>query len=270
MSSLSISKAWDESRAILTRDGKLIAAVATALIGLPTMISTLIAPSAAQEVRQAFEPKDAIVLALTLFMLAGQLAIVRLALAPSMTVGAAIAHGFRRMPMLLLALVMLMLALFFPFGMAATMAGISFEPGIAPNGTAVLILFVFLIILAFVGVRMMVSSAVASAEAAGPVQIIRRSWRLTAGHFWKLFGFILMFFVAALVAVLAIGAAVGAIVALLMGPVEPLSASALVVGLAQGIFNAALTAVLAVMTARIYVQLSGRESVTGAEAVAEA
>jgi hypothetical protein len=54
---------------------------------------------------------------------------------------------------------------------------------------------------------------------------------------------------------------VAALVArLLLGPVEPLSVAALLVSLVSAIANAAVVTVLTVMLARIYVQLSGRES----------
>jgi hypothetical protein len=44
----------------------------------------------------------------------------------------------------------------------------------------------------------------------------------------------------------------------LIGPVAPLSASALVVAIVLALLNAGLTVFLAVMLARIYVQLAGR------------
>ena len=45
MQALSISRAWEESRALLLRDGKLYAAVALALISLPTAVAALVNPS---------------------------------------------------------------------------------------------------------------------------------------------------------------------------------------------------------------------------------
>ena len=49
MASLSISKAWDESKAILAHDGRLIASVALALVALPTAITGLIDPKVDNE-----------------------------------------------------------------------------------------------------------------------------------------------------------------------------------------------------------------------------
>src|SRR5919112_640952 len=44
MRGLSISAAWEETRDILTRDGRLLTTVALALIALPAAINTLINP----------------------------------------------------------------------------------------------------------------------------------------------------------------------------------------------------------------------------------
>jgi hypothetical protein len=45
---------------------------------------------------------------------------------------------------------------------------------------------------------------------------------------------------------------------LALGPLEPMSGSALVVALAQALVNAAVSSLFAVMVARIYLQLTGR------------
>ena len=110
----------------------------------------------------------------------------------------------------------------------------------------------------------MMTAPVASAEPVGPVALIKRSWQLTAGHFWRLFGFLVLFFVAGMIVIFAIEAVVGIVSRLMTGPtVEPMSVSALIVALVRAVLNAALITVLAVMLARIYFQLAGR---TGAEA----
>src|SRR5206468_914506 len=113
----------------------------------------------------------------------------------------------------------------------------------------------------FAGVRMVMSAPVASAEQSGPITIIKRSLVLTSGHWWELFGFLLLFFVGAVVVLIGVGAAVGVVVTLLFGPVEPMSASALIVALVQAVINAVVTTLFAVMLARIYVQLAGRGDV---------
>jgi hypothetical protein len=102
------------------------------------------------------------------------------------------------------------------------------------------------------------SSPVASLEDVGPIAILRRSWTLTAGHWWPLFGFLLVFVIGAGVLLLAVGAAIGSVVVLLMGPIHPLSASALIIALVQSLVSAAVTTLFAVMLTRIYLQLTDR------------
>jgi hypothetical protein len=124
-----------------------------------------------------------------------------------------------------------------------------------PAATAVALLYAGLII--FLGVRLILSSPVASAEPLGPIGILQRSWRLTAGHWWVLFGFVLIILVCAIVLLLAIGAAAGVVIGLLIGSVQPMSGGALILALIQSLVSASITTLFAVMLARIYVQLTG-------------
>lgn len=126
---------------------------------------------------------------------------------------------------------------------------------------AALALLAIMVLAIFLGVRMLMGTPVASAEHIGPIAIIKRSWALTSGKWWKLFGFLMALFIAAAVLMLAIGAVAGSVLTIALGPIESMSVSALLIGLVQGLFNAAFTALFAVMIARLYVQLSGRDAV---------
>ena len=120
-------------------------------------------------------------------------------------------------------------------------------------------LILFLALMLYLAARMLMTSPVASAEAAGPVTILKRSWALTRGHAGKLLGFLLLFLVALVVVLTAVGVMVGLFARGVFGEVEPLSAAALVIGLVQGLLSAAATTVFAVMLARIYLQLKGAD-----------
>lgn len=263
MRDLSISRAWEEARALMTRDGRLIASLALAVIALPVAISGLVNP---RGVSDASTPMwvDLVVLACSLVVLAGQLALIRLALAPSITVGEAIAHGFRRMPIYLVVAVLIAVAL-----LAAAMPLLALlvaarvpldQASLIASPTFLLLFFVYLALLCFVGVRMLMSSPAASAEPIGPLAILKRSWQLTAGHWWVLFGFLVIFFIGAAVLVYGVTSAIGAVVALGLGPIAPFSTSALVVALVEAAVQSVVTVLLAVMLARIYVQLSGGDA----------
>ncbi len=264
MSGLSISQAWEESRARIAADGRLIAIVAAALIVLPGIVNGVVYP--ATEGAQGLGP-GLLFLITSLLALIGQLAIIRLAIGPAVSVGEAIGHGARRMPIYLVAGLLLVIAFFLaviPFVVVAYAAGIPLtardEAAVAQSPVALVLTLVYLALVCFVAVRMLMSSPVASEEAAGPVAILKRSWDLTAGHWWRLFGFILMFLIGAGIAIAAINWATAFVVAVLFGPVESMSVSALLVAAADSVVNAVVTATMAVILARIYLQLAGRDA----------
>ena len=110
----------------------------------------------------------------------------------------------------------------------------------------------------FFFVRLSPAVAVASQEGEGPLAILKRTWNLTRGHWWRLFGFLLICIAALLILIVAVGAVVGTIVGLLAGgDVEPMSLAALFIALVTQALTATVTTVFLVMLARIYVQLAG-------------
>jgi hypothetical protein len=263
MAVLSISKAWEESKARIALDGRLMAVVAAALIVLPGLIVEVISPSALRSDSSVLE--SILFLLSSLLALIGQLAIIRLAVTPAVSVGEAIGHGARRMPIYLVAailLTILFIVILIPFGVAAYAAGVPFdrssEQAFLQSPVAMVLSLLYMALLIFIAIRMLMSSPVASEEDAGPVQILRRSWDLTRGHWWRLFGFIVMFVIGALILIAAVNWAVTAFAVVLFGAIAPMSLSALLVGLFDSIVNGGVTVFLAVMLARIYLQLTGR------------
>jgi|tagenome__1003787_1003787.scaffolds.fasta_scaffold20853552_2 hypothetical protein len=290
MRALSLSQAWDDTKAIITRDGRLFASVALALVALPAVIEGLISPRGMDSAAPWWV--DAIMIVTSLIALAGQLALIRLALGPSITVGGAIAHGVRRMPIYLLAAILIVIAMFIaamPFAIVLTLMGVPLPAsGVPATPPAVVAALLYLVLICFVAVRMLMSAPVTSAEDVAILKrtlqligrhrwlllffpvvflyvvlvvILKRSWDLTAGNWWRLFAFFALFLIAAIALVGGLGAAIGVVVRLLVGPITPLSTGALVVALVQALFNTIVTTCLAVMLARIYVQLSSREDV---------
>lgn len=266
MRQLSISAAWEETRAIIARDGSLLMAVALALVALPTAINSLLNPGGMNAVNATWWA-NLIAFASSIIALAGQLSLIRLAASPSITVGAAIAHGLRRMPIYFVVILILVAALFLiaiPIVLVLGAMGVPLNAKPLPiSGPVVAATLLFLALLIFFGVRLLLSSPVASLEDAGPIAIIRRSWSLTSRHWLPLLGFLLVFVVGAVLLLTAVGAAVGSVVVLLLGPIQPLSAGALIIALVQSLVNAAITTLFAVMLARIYLQLTDRAGQVG-------
>lgn len=261
MRRLSISAAWDESKAIFARDGQLLVAVALALVALPSTINGLLNPTGVSAKETSWWIDLVAVLA-SLIALGGQLALIRLALGPSITVGGAIAHGMRRLPIYFLAVLMLVIALFLaaiPLALLLSALGVPISQRPIPMSPVLsLVSIAVLIGIIVIGVRLILSSSVASAEDAGPIQILKRSWQLTSGNFWPLLGFLLIFLVATVILLMAVGSAASVAVRLTLGTAQPLSAAALILALVSSFVSAAVTTLFAVMLARIYLQLAGR------------
>ncbi len=261
MSRVSISRAWDDTRRKLASDGRLVMTVALAMIALPSAISTLVNPDGGMAETTHSLATGLVTLVMSLIAMVGQLAIIRLAIGPSVSVGGAIGHAARRALPYLGSIFLLVIALLIaavPVVAILVAMGMSPEAGANDMPAGALIPAVlFVAVLFYFAARMLMTSPVASAEPVGPLGIIKRSWELTRGNAGRLLGFLLMFLIALLVLLVTVGLMAGLLARVLFGEIEPLSAGALLVGLVQGVMSAAVTAVFAVMLARIYVQLSG-------------
>lgn len=262
---LSIGKAWDETRGIIGRDGKLLTVVAAALLVLPTALMTMVSPP--QGMGEQPEPSTGVQLlniAMALVMQVGSLAVTAVALKPGATVGEAIATGARKLlPALGAALLFIVPMIILLALLLAVVVGVTLDADLQNKltaeqlgGTGALILFAWMCVLIFFAVRFMPASPVTVAESNNPVAILKRSWSLTRGHFWKLLGFVVLLGIAALLALLAAGVVFGMIVLLLFGQPEAMSLSALFLGLLTGTAQAVLVVVFATMVARIYTQLA--------------
>jgi hypothetical protein len=251
---LSISKAWDESRETLGRDGKLLTTIALALMVLPGVVRDLVTPAAPPGVFPPLGYWTVVAVISLLIALAGQLAVIRLAIGSKLTVGEAIRHGARRVPAYLGATLMWVLPLAILIVVLLGKAGKDSQAG---SPVAALGLVVLGCVGLYFAVRMLMASPVASAEPAGPVAILQRSWQMTSGHWWRLFAFFLLFVIAAVIVILAVAAVSGLLAQLILGGTAPLTIGGLFVSLVIQLASAAASVVLMVMLARIYVQLSG-------------
>ena len=261
MTRLSLSKAWDESRRIFASEGRLLIAVALGFLVLPEIVAGLIAPP----VEGAQSPLGRIVtVCAALVGIIGQLAIIRLAIGPSLTVGQAIGHGARRFPAAFGAIVIFLLALMLllvPLMAILVAAGViqmptEMDPASPSLGAVALLLVVALL---FLSVKFIMTVPVASAEEVGPLTILKRSWVLTRGSYWLLLGFELLLLVAGL-ALLLTAQMVGGSLGELAGGISPFSTGALILAICIALAQGAFTVLASLMLARVYVQLAGRGS----------
>lgn len=270
MSALSISSAWEETKALLARDGRLFASVALALIVLPAAVMGVVDPRMQQgDVTPGW--LVVMIIVVSIISLGGQLALIRLAVGPSVTVGGAIGHGLRRLPVYLVTIILLSFGsalLIVPLAIIGMVLGVGFAPGAeaAMSGPIILLVVLFVIALLVIMTRFLVAMPVASVENAGPITILKRSWELTRGQWLKLFGFLVVFSIGALVTLAAVGAVLGSLTALLFDARGPLTLGALVESLLATIVAGALSVIFTLMLARVYAQLSGRNTVEKAPA----
>jgi hypothetical protein len=268
MKSLSISTAWEETKAILAHDGRLFAAVALALIALPTGVLGVTSPGGLIAALFA-APKNSspwlmvMPVVVLLVVTAGQLAVTRLALGPSVSVGGAITHAVRRLPSYVAVGVVLGGAITVVVVVAAILLGVTASPSMSeedlaksPAGAFILMLIVALYLFLFTRI-VSVAAAVTSAESPGPIRIIRRAWSLTSGHFWRILGFVVVYLISASIVLFAINIVAGLFAQVVLGGTEPMSSGAVVVALIGGLASGAVTLLLSVMLARMYAQLTG-------------
>jgi len=255
MSNLSISKAWEETSAILVRDGKLYASVALALVVLPSTVMGLFSPRSA-----VITPTVWAVLIISILLgFAAQIALNRLAIGPSTTVGDAIVRGFTRMPAVVGSFIMLIAGLMVVLTvvvMILGLAGLVASPETNAEPPAlVIVLILGMTALCYAVFQLTVP--VAAAESGGSWRLLVRSWELGRGEYLRLLAFVFAVLAGFAVVILAGQFVVGSMIAAAFGAPDTGRLSALLISLTIALIQSVFTVIFGVMLARIYVQLVG-------------
>ena len=256
MSSLSISTAWDQTRSILARDGRLFAAVALALIVLPELVMAVVGSPAAADATAA---SRLVYVAVIMLGIVAQVALNRLALGAGVTVSDAIGTGFVRLLPIFLVLFLAVVAIAVLAALASILlgaVGIQLIKGPQQPTPGLLLLLIVLVMLVFAVTQLVFP--IAAAETGNPIRLASRSLQLARGNYLRLLGFVIIALAGAGVIVIATQVGVGSVIVLVFGRPNPGSMSALLMGLVAGLLQGAFTVVTATMLARMYVQLSGR------------
>lgn len=268
MNRLSITTAWNETLPFLkTNFGPLLLIILAFQIipsvALQFLVPLPFAPGAMEpgsvppdEMLAALGRVSPFIVLIGLVSLTGTLAVMALVLGHGETVGDAIAAGFRRLLPFLGAWLLFCLALILATVPLVALAALLGTAGGAGTALGIVIAILILPLFIFAMVRMLLLTPVAVAEPLGPVAMLRRSWELTSGHFWKLLGFVLLLALVFIVLSLAVTAVIGGVLAVALGAPEQGSLSQLLLLLLGGAVNAAFTTVYLTMTAKIYTQLS--------------
>jgi hypothetical protein len=267
MTNLSITAAWNETARFVRGNFGALFTIAFALIALPSIIMQALGPG---QVAPGETPEIGLWLLMfpvvLVLSIVGTLAIAALALDRESVVGRAIALGFRRFLPVVGATLLVALAAFIVLIPIVLLVGLRPEevtPGnAAAAGKIGLIFLLFFLIFIFIWVRLMLLTPAAAAEGGGPIAILRRSWELTKGRFWRLLGFALLFVIAAAILIIALTSVVGVVIALVAGAPTPGTLGGLLILLLGGVCNAIFVLFFTTMLSRIYVQLAGRTSGT--------
>jgi hypothetical protein len=269
MATLSITTAWNETVDLVRREAALLFPVSFLLLSLPGALMEAAAPQPGANGQPQVSG-----IWLLLFLVAmvagfiGNIAISYLALRSGVSVAEALRRGLSRMPSLLGATVLVGIAFLFLFFVAAVVA-VLIVPGAmsaAESGATTVpaligaVLVAIAIVLPFgvyFAARLMLMTPIAAVDPGNPFELIGRSWRLTAGHVWKLIGFLILIGVLILVLRLAIGAVAGILFALIAGQIEPGSTSHWLVIVVMALVNMVVAAYFTSLIARIYAQLAG-------------
>lgn len=265
MSSLSIGRAWDEAKTALLANRKLIVPVALGLILLPAVIVAMVEPRVAPGEQPPAGSWMLVALAMVIVMIVGQLAIVLLVNGWRGSVGEAIGKAGRRSPIFILGALSYLVPMILVFSILLGVSGIETGADGQVDWTNLgsagwLIILFFLLAFVFVSIRLLPLLAVVAGEAIGPFAALKRSFALSAGHFWRLFGFVVMLMIGFLFLALTVGAVVGSLVKLTLGEPEPWTLSLLLIALAGGLVQAGFVMVYAGMLARIYNQLAAPQT----------
>jgi hypothetical protein len=270
MAKLSISTAWNEAAAFVKQQPGTLFLIAFGLMVLPGMILQFLLPqwmpAASMSTGTGAPPDPARMMAvlpwfflaiIPLFLLSiwGHLTINMLVLRRESVIGDAFGHAARRLLPLLGAILLLTIAACI---LALPVVWI-FVTGARGSHVGWGILLSFILLLAFIAfwTRLALVAPVAAAEQGGPIEIIRRSWGLTRGNFWRLLGFLILLGIVFFVVAMVVGAIGGILVALVAGPPLPGSGSGLALALLTGIVQTVWMMYLVTALARIYAQLSG-------------
>jgi hypothetical protein len=260
MASLSIGKAWEDSVAFVRREWELLSLVALLFMTIPSIIlQQMVPPELVQWASQRkgdLPPLPAdFVLGMGICLLVtafGSLALFALALRPGVSAGEALRLGVARLPAFLGSMLVMtgifaaaILILVVPIAVLAMVSRIA--GGLAVTfGTAMLFGFI-----GYASIRLLLLNPVVLDRPEGPLGLLRRAWRLSQGHFLRLFAFFIVFSLVTLVVSEAARIVLGSIGGLVGGA----GASVAIGNIASTIATTAVQVYGIAMLSRIYRQL---------------
>ncbi|MCI4591600.1 glycerophosphoryl diester phosphodiesterase membrane domain-containing protein [Sphingobium sp. BYY-5] len=260
MTTMSIGKAWEEAVAFVAREASLLFPVALLFVALPGVILQEMTPPELQawfaqpkaDAIPAMPPGFAVAMLLTILLIwFGSLALFALALRPGISVGEALRLSFARLPVLIGTALVVVGAIAGIFAVALLL-GVIFS--LASKQLAALLGLLLGVgavgLVLYASIRLVLLNPVVIDGQTGVMDSLRRAWALTRGHFWRLFGFLLL--------VMLLSTIVASVAQMIVGLLGSLVAGADGARIAGGIAGAAVSSIIQVymlvMLARLYRQ----------------
>jgi hypothetical protein len=260
---LSVTPIWDETIAFVRRELSLLLPLSFATLAIGDAGVTLVSDriNAAGQAGVSGLVWTGFILAI-LLTLTGQLAISALTLSGGMSVAEAIKKGVDRLPKLLLVSLVV--------GLIATAFIIPLLVGLETNGFTIetpaeqwpwwaqLYLLLFIGVLAWFGTRMLTVSAVIVDQNPKLGGTIRTAFRMTEGHFLRLFALLVLYMAVFLIATNAGSSVIGIIFGLVGKTLSIPYLGKLMAALGGGMVSAIIGMVSTVFTTKLYQRLSVR------------
>lgn len=245
---LSIGLAWQEAREFLIREAALLVPVALLFISIPVALLLTLMPA---NIQPGMDPAQAAKIAIPpavgfaglgvgLLMLTGLLTLYALALKPQISVREALQLAVRRLPVALAATIGIMVALFVPGVLVASIS--------RPAGEVLMI-----VLGAVISVRLATLDAVIVDTQDGPVVAAKRAWAHSRGNALRIFAVVAMVGVALFAAMMTVQVVFGLVGLAFGGAAGVRPAGALGAAVALGLGRV----LIAAMMARIYRQIEG-------------
>ncbi|WP_298400183.1 glycerophosphoryl diester phosphodiesterase membrane domain-containing protein [Sphingobium sp.] len=263
MATMSIGKAWEEAVAFVAREASLLLPVALLFVALPGLILEQMTPPELQawfaqpkmETIPAMPPGFGLAMMLTIILIwFGSLALFALALRPGISVGEALRLSLARLPVLIgtalvaagalaaIVIVAVLVGVVFSLASKALAATLGLLLGLGAAG------LVF-----YASIRLVLLNPVVIDSQAGVMASLRAAWALTRGHFWRLFGFLILVMILSTIASTAAQAVVGVLGGLIAG----VDGAKLAGSIAAAIVSTVIQVYMLAMLARLYRQAVG-------------
>lgn len=268
MASISIGKAWQESVAFVAREGALLVPVALLFVALPGLIVQEMMPPeltnwAMAEGREGLPNVPgsfwlAMLIAVVVIWF-GSLTLFALALRPGISVGEALRLGLARLPVLLGTALLLLGVIVAAVAILAIVVGLLATASKAAGAMAGLVLGTALAFAGiFASIRLLLLNPVVIDGTLGVTGSIRHAWALGRGHFWRLFGFVVIMVVLSSI----ISGAAQTVFGTIAGLIASAEVAKLVGGIAAALVSAIIQIYLLVMIARFYRQAEPKDMAT--------